>query len=123
MGLLLLIVSIVGIGIFSPIGLVFGVGVALFSMLKYLYSVLNKYFLAMATVIDILGSVVMSPLFNLILIQKDGYKFGDPKKTISYVLGRNKLTGKLKPLGSWIGRVLNKIDPNHLEKAVENEES
>ena len=122
MGLLLLIVSIVGVGIFAPIGLVVGVGMAVLSMFKYLYNVLNNYFLAMAIVIDILGNVIMSPLFNLILIKKEGYKFGNPKQTISYVLGRNKLNGTIKPLGAWSGRMLNKLDPNHVEKAVENEE-
>ena len=77
------------------------------------------YFLAYS--IDQLGNVLCQYLFNDILIKRDGYKFGDPDFTISAVLGINKKRGTLKPLGAWLSRVLNWIDPKHVEKAAEAE--
>ena len=42
--------------------------------------------------------------------------------TLSAVFGKNKQLGKLNKLGLAIAWILNKIDPNHTEKAVKNEE-
>ena len=84
---------------------------------------LNDYALTIALSIDQLGNVVMSNLFNAILIQCDGVKFGNPDDTISAILGVNKRNNTLKYLGKLLASLLNKIDKNHVEKASENYES
>ena len=76
----------------------------------------------MALSVDQLGNVVMSTLFNDLLITKYGHKFGDEDQTVSMVLGVNKAMGTLTKLGKFIADVLNKIDPNHVEKAIEGNE-
>jgi len=80
---------------------------------------LGSYWFVMAVSVDQLGNVVMSTLFNDILIRKYGHKFGDEDQTVSMVLGVNKAMGTLTKLGKFIADVLNKIDPNHVEKAIE----
>ncbi|MEY4332228.1 MAG: hypothetical protein RLZZ196_966 [Bacteroidota bacterium] len=84
---------------------------------------LNDYAFTIALGIDQLGNVVMSNLFNAILIQHDGVKFGNPDDTISAILGVNKQNNTLKYLGKLLASLLNKIDENHVEKASENYES
>jgi hypothetical protein len=73
----------------------------------------------MSVSVDQLGNTVMSTLFNDILITKYGHKFGDEDQTISMVLGVNKAIGTLTKTGRLIATVLNKIDKNHVEKAIE----
>jgi hypothetical protein len=41
------------------------------------------------------------------------------KLIVSMVLGVNKKMGTLTKLGKFIADFLNKIDPNHVEKAIE----
>lgn len=79
---------------------------------------LPTYYLRLAISIDAFGNVLGYPLFNIIMIKKGGYKFGNRRDTISYVLGMNKITGKLWGIGYPIAWVLNRLDPNHLEKAI-----
>ena len=71
---------------------------------------------------DQYGNVLCKYLFNLLLIKKSGYKFGKPDETISSVLGKNAKTKTLTLIGRIIGWTLNKLDPNHLNKAIETDE-
>jgi hypothetical protein len=64
------------------------------------------------------GGVMIALFADKTLIKKDSSeKFGNPKETISDNLGDNKKLGKFEPLGKGIADGLNKIDPNHVEKA------
>ena len=91
--------------------------------LGFLYSLvtfrvgLSKYFKQVAISIDKEGNVIMGVLFNDVLRKRGGYKFGDDRDTVSRVLGINKQNNKLTMLGRFIAFSLNKIDPNHVEKA------
>jgi len=76
-----------------------------------------KYNLNIAISYDQLGNVILGPLMNIVLIKKEGYLFGNPDETISFVLGQNKESGHLKKLGKDIADGLNKVDPDHVEKA------
>jgi len=77
-----------------------------------------RYFNSMAIGIDALGNVIGQHTFNKVLIESNGYKFGDRRDTISYVLGKNVKTNTLTTFGKLIGSTLNKLDKDHLDKAI-----
>jgi len=67
------------------------------------------------------GGVMIALFADKLLINYDSTdKFGNPKETISDNLGDNKKSGRLKKKGKLIADGLNKIDPNHVEKASNN---
>lgn len=70
--------------------------------------------------LDQMGNVVLCNLLNDLMIQRGGYKFGNPDDTISAVLGINKRIDMLTFGGKLLASLLNKIDKNHVEKASEN---
>ena len=57
---------------------------------------LDLFFYKLALSIDQFGNVFCAGLFNRILIEKDGFKYGDEDDTISYVTARNQYKGTLK---------------------------
>lgn len=122
-GILLFIVALLLAFIVMPLGFVYGIVKNILTFRgKTLILVINKAFYMIAYAIDQLGNVVCQFLFNDLMIKKDGYKFGDPDKTISYVLGINKQDGTLSGFGGLIVALLHLIDPNHVEKAVQNDQ-
>ena len=122
-GILLFIVALLLAFIIMPLGFVYGILKNILTFRgKTLILVINKAFYMIAYAIDQLGNVVCQFLFNDLMIKKDGYKFGDPDKTISYVLGINKQDGTLSGFGGLIVALLHLIDPNHVEKAVQNDQ-
>jgi|19_taG_2_1085344.scaffolds.fasta_scaffold00221_13 hypothetical protein len=112
MGFILFFISYIASVIFAPLGLIY----ALFCKGR------NEYFGKVALSIDQLDNVIMSKLFNKILIKKGGYLFGNEDQTISYCIGKNKELKKLTKFGYFWSRFLNKLDANHVEDAVINEE-
>jgi len=113
-GFILLLIAVLLSIILYPLGWIYSIITFRGSLKK-----LGKWWYVMAVSVDQLGNVVMSTLFNDILIRKYGIEFGDEDHTVSMVLGVNKKIGTLTPLGKFIADVLNKIDPNHVEKAIE----
>lgn len=111
--LLLVILAIVLSVILYPIGF-------LYALVTFKLK-LKDYYYAIAYSIDQLGNVVMSAMFNKLLIEDAKYKFGNPDWTISAVLGGNLLTMTLRPLGLWLVKILDSIDDNHCINAFENE--
>lgn len=107
--LLLLLAIVLGM-ILLPIGFI----VAMF------YKGRRELLFKIAVSIDQLGNVVCSQLFNAVLINNEGYKFGDEDETISSVLGKNKVRGTLSWLGLGLSLLLDKIDKNHSENSIEN---
>lgn len=93
----------------------------LYSLFTFKLSIrkLSGYFKAIAISIDQLGNVVMANLMNDTLIKDNGHKFGDPDETISMVLGLNKREKSLTSMGIRIADILNKIEKDHVEKAIE----
>ena len=93
----------------------------LYSLFTFKLSIrkLSGYFKAIAISIDQLGNVVMANLMNDTLIKDNGHKFGDPDETISMVLGLNKREKSLTNMGIKIADILNKIEKDHVEKAIE----
>ena len=80
---------------------------------------LNDVAFSIAQCIDQLGNVVFQELFNDILITNNGYKFGSSFHTISFVIGMNKSLNTLTRTGLVLYNILNKIQPNHCEIAVQ----
>lgn len=82
----------------------------------------GKYFYDLAFAIDQLGNVLCAPVFNILFLhnQNKGKLFGNPDETISHCVGVNYLEGNLTISGLVLKWVLNKIDPNHVEKAANN---
>jgi len=113
MGFLLLIIARLLSWILFPIGWIYSL-----ITLRLKWGRLNDYAFRIALSLDQLGNVVLCNLMNDMLIQKYGYKFGNPDDTISAVLGKNKAIDSLKLIGKLVASLLNKIDPDHVEKAA-----
>jgi hypothetical protein len=123
MGIILFIASLILTVIAAPVGLIYDiVKLCIGVNLKGFYKRINSLFMTMAVSVDQFGNVVMSEMFNDILIYPTGYKFGKEDETISSVLGKNKLKNTLTETGSWLANFLDKLDPNHSINSIEADE-
>ena len=113
-GFILLLISLLLSLVLLPVGFVFQVIAALLRGI-------DKYLFRIAKSIDQLGNVVCEHLFNVTLIKKGGYKFGNEDVTISHVLGMNKKINTLTYTGKLLSYLLNLIEKEHVEKAIEYE--
>jgi hypothetical protein len=113
-GFILLIIALLLSVVLLPIGFTFQVIATLFRSI-------DSYLFQIAKSIDQHGNLVCAELFNLTLIKRKGYKFGDMDKTISFVLGVNAETKTLTYLGKKVCNLLNVIEKDHVKKAVEYE--
>jgi hypothetical protein len=84
--------------------------------------IIQDYYFKLAISLDQLGNVVMSGLFNAIIIKSKDNQFGNPDETISSVLGKNLRTNTLTLLGRILNAILNRIDDNHSINAIEEDE-
>ena len=109
--MLLLILAILLSIILFPIGFVFSM----------FYPKRDKYLYKIAFGIDQLGNVVCARLFNFFLIDADGYQFGNEDETISSVIGKNKQANTLTLFGIALDILLEIIDKNHSEEAIEED--
>ena len=83
----------------------------------YVFRDLN-YFRYSAINIDKFGNSEFRTLFNLTLITKDGYRFGNSNETISSTLGKNERDNTLSQIGKTLVWLLDKIDKDHCKKAI-----
>lgn len=109
----LLIVSVILIGLFIPISLLTCFVMLFIKDSRERYSKINKYSYALAYSIDLLGNVLGSPLFNIILIKHGGYCFGFPGETISSVLGKNLKLNMLTRTGKLMVKLLDLFEKDH----------
>ena len=79
----------------------------------------SNYFRDLALSVDQLGNVIASPLFNFLLIDSDGYKFGNIDETVSSALGKNNKRGTLNRLGKLLDAILNCLDKDHSLNSIE----
>lgn len=99
--------------ILLPVGFVFSLACSLKDIPQYLYNILIG--------IDQLANAVCYALFNRCLITaKATSKFGNPDETISSVLGKNKDAGTLTWCGIALCWLLDVIQKNHVENAINN---
>ena len=111
-GFILLIIALCLSVVLLPIGFAFQIITALFKAI-------DKYLFRIAKSIDQLGNVVCEHLLNVTMIKKNGYKFGFEDVTISHVLGMNEKTNTLSGAGKLLAWLLNTIDKDHNQKAIE----
>lgn len=111
-GFVLLIIALYLSVVLLPIGFAFQIITALFKAI-------DKYLFRIAKSIDQLGNVVCEHLLNVTMIKKNGYKFGNEDVTISHVLGMNEKTDTLSGAGKLLALLLNTIDKDHNQKAIE----
>jgi len=115
---LVLSVAIILLYLFLPV-------VVVFYIVKYLLTgnkrELKVWFFRSAREIDVFANVVGSDLFNAIFIVDKGYKFGNPKETISSVLGKNQRDKTLSLAGGLLRWILDLIDDNHCIKSINDE--
>lgn len=117
-GILLFIVSLLSMLVVIPWGLI-ETGVSLLWKKRFLKGMgaLGEFFLMFATIIDVMGNVILQIPLNRILNTKKGYQFGSRFDTVSYVLGRGEYTSSLSKNGFLLCKILDKIDKDHCKKA------
>ena len=122
MGILLFLVAIISTFLVGSLSLVFSIVYYLVTLKwKTGSKIINAWFYKLALSVDQLGNVLCSAPFNLILIKSYGsMRFGDEDDTISYVLAINNRKDTLTGVGRFFGNLLNLLDNDHLNKAIEN---
>jgi hypothetical protein len=111
--IILTLVAFILVGIFTPFSI-------LFTLIFHPRN-LSNYFWKFALALDQLGNVTCQYTLNLVFIKKDGVLCGNEDMTVSYVLGANKERGTLTMAGKGLCAILNKMEKDHVEKAVVNE--
>lgn len=121
MGTFLAFISVILASILFPLGLLITFVINLYKRRwKFSFKRLDQQLLSIATSVDTSGNVICKDLFNLVLIKKSGYQFGNRKETISSVLGKNQRDGTLTKLGKAVVFVLDKIEDNHCLISIDN---
>jgi len=115
---IILSIAIILLYLFLPV-------VVIFYMIKYLLTgnkrELKVWFFRSAREIDVFANVVGADLFNAIFITDGGYKFGNPKETISSVLGKNQRDKTLSLAGDLLRWILDLIDDNHCLNSINDD--
>ena len=65
--------------------------------------------------LDLLGNVTIFNWLWFLFKTKEGYKFGNVRETISYVLKVNYEQDTLRYLGKPLYNIINKLDPEHFD--------
>ncbi len=112
MGILFFFISIL---LFIPLTVIN----LLLVMVKYRsWKAFDGYFYQTALDIDRFGNRNFRTLFNQTLIEEYGYPFGDPRETISSVLGKNQRINSLSNTGKALVWILDLLDKNHSQKSI-----
>jgi len=120
MGKILAFVSLIMAVFLFPLGLLITFVINLYKRRwKFSFKRLYRQFLSIATSVYTSGNVICKDLFNLILIEKGGYQFGNRKETISSALGKNLSDNTLTKAGKFVVFVLDKIEDNHCLKSID----
>lgn len=114
--IIILIVSIILSIVFIPFGLGYAIGYRLIYKKDLTY--ISKIFIKIAVSLDQLGNVICGDFFDIILT-RTGKNFGLEDDTVSEVISRNKYRCNLTKTGTLLANTLESIDPDHLEKALE----
>ena len=96
--------------------------IIIFMILKYVFTgnkkMLAVWFYRTSREIDIFANVIGAEFWNSVFIIDGGYKFGNPKETISSVLGKNQRKKTLTLMGDFIRWVLDRIEEDHCLNSI-----
>jgi len=86
------------------------------------FFVKNKsgYFKSTGINIDKFANREFRAMWNKVLIEEDGYQFGNDRETLSSALGKNQRDRTLKLIGAILVWILDKIEKDHCIKAINN---
>ena len=73
---------------------------------------------SLALWLDQIGNAVCRDMFNRLLIEEDGYKFGKVQETISSVLGKNQMLDTLSLWGWILVSILELFEEDHCLKSI-----
>lgn len=73
---------------------------------------------SLALGLDQIGNAVCRDMFNRLLIEEDGYKFGKVQETISSVLGKNQMLDTLSLWGWILVSILEVFEEDHCLKSI-----
>ena len=123
---LFLIASVLSV-VLLPLGIIWTVGeilVRIFSSSQKKSACTKSLWFLTATLhslalwLDQIGNAVCRDMFNRLLIEQDGYKFGKVQETISSVLGKNQLLDKLSLTGRALVVLLELFEEEHCIKSI-----
>lgn len=115
--------------ILLPLGIIWTVGeiiVRIFSSSQKKSAFTKSIWFLTATLhslalgLDQIGNAVCRDMFNRLLIEQDGYKFGKVQETISSVLGKNERDWTLSLGGLLLVIVLDSIDKDHCKNSIQD---
>jgi hypothetical protein len=118
---LFLLSQVMGL-IMIPLGIIWGFGKAFWKRRwRTGVKIMADKFITIAASFDKYGGIVCAEFLNDTMITKDSvHKFGDKDNfTISKDYGLNDKANTLTKFGKFWVKVLNKLDRNHTNKAVE----
>ena len=113
--------------ILLPLGIIWTVGeilVRIFSSSQKKSACTKSLWFLTATLhslalwLDQIGNAVCRDLFNRLLIEEDGYKFGKVQETISSVLGKNQMLDTLSLWGWILVSILELFEEDHCIKSI-----
>lgn len=81
---------------------------------------LDRQLFDIAGSIDATGNVICDDLFNMVLIRKGGYLFGNRKETVSSAIGKNQINKTLTWPGLLVAKILDTMEPGHCIKSIDN---
>ena len=123
---LFLIASVLSV-VLLPLGIIWTVGeilVRIFSSSQKKSAFAKSIWFLTATLhslalwLDQIGNAVCRDLFNRLLIEEDGYKFGKVQETISSVLGKNQMLDTLSLCGWILVSILERFEEDHCLKSI-----
>jgi hypothetical protein len=109
-------------GFFSPFSWIYAV-IRIATSKDMGWQDLHDYFENVAVSYDQMANAENGVFFNDIMITKMSLNiFGFPDETLSSVFGKNKRVFTLTKFGSFWAWLLNKIEINHVEMSIEEDE-
>lgn len=81
----------------------------------------DVFFERMAVSLDMFGNVSCRRFLQLTMTKKGLVKFGEYGQTVSYILGMSALSNDLTLFGRFIVWILDKLDKDHCNKAIESQ--
>lgn len=123
MGILLAIVARILVYFLQPVLVVLNIlfiGVLNSWSLRKRWDTLNRYFYNVAFGEDLLGNATGAFVFQVLFSKEGGYKFGNPRETISFVIAANYFGETLTKAGHFLRWILDTVDKDHTRKAWNN---